>query len=695
MPPQAGNIDGVAGLKHHLASRFECFAKAWIPVQIGIPNVHEADGNAAGSAKHRAKVEVRDLFRWKQHELPPTGDNAREVPVNVIVGRNLSTIADPHRWRNRVSNQRRRVVDFKVGQRLTDGESLDRQSKRLIRRVAALQLGQHLGEGDLRSFEIESPQVASVEKATTRLRRCSDGVNRVCVIESREVIANSGGRLAGPTDGGPVSNQTSNTSGLARPDNVPAKHLNTDVFPLGDLAHLSGFAEERSLYLYTRKTRFKTLKRHVGALACLMLLASIGGCGPERAQPQTTWAVNIGAEYLGADGTRYISATSVSGGRTGTLESVKGTQDPALYREFRQGDFHVSQPMDNGTYDVTFHFAEPEEIGPGERVFDVIAEGKRVAEDLDVMVYRDGQIRSALTVTVLDVEVEDGSLTIEFDASVGEPILSALAARPKVPRHSQWKLVWSDEFDVPGAPSTDNWTLEEWPPRVVNSEDQAYTLRPKNVRVEDGLLVIEAHRERWNEAEYTSGRMHSSGKQDFLYGRFEARAKVPRGVGTWAAIWMLPSDPFTYATMCNDVAQWQGNEDCDAWPNSGEIDILEHVGYQMGHVHGTVHNRAYYFINWQQRKGRVLVDDVADEFHVYAMEWSPHRIDVFIDETPYFSYVNEGKGWETWPYDYPFHWILNLAIGGDWGRAGGPIDNEIFPQRMLVDYVRVYQRPAP
>ena len=204
------------------------------------------------------------------------------------------------------------------------------------------------------------------------------------------------------------------------------------------------------------------------------------------------------------------------------------------------------------------------------------------------------------------------------------------------------------------------------------------------------MLIIEAHKEDYEGASYTSGRVHSEGKGDFLYGRFEVRAKLPRGQGTWAAIWMLPSDPYRYSTTCEPGEDWQGSSTCDAWPNSGEIDIMEHVGYQMGHVHGTVHNEAYYWLKWEQRKGRILLDDLDEEFRVYALEWTPERIDIFVDDTHYFSYMNEGTGWNAWPYDHPYNLILNVAVGGAWGRAGGPIDDTIFPQQMLVDYVRVF-----
>ena len=434
------------------------------------------------------------------------------------------------------------------------------------------------------------------------------------------------------------------------------------------------------------------------AAACLAL----GACDaekpasewpePVKSATDLVWAINVGGPaYDGIDGTSYGAEESVSGGTVGTMELVKGSQDPTLYQTYRTGDIQVAHPIANGIYDVTFHFAEPDEVGGGERVFDGFAEGKRVIDDLDVMLFRDGKVFSALTVTAPNVEVSDGELNISFEASVGEPALSGLVVRDKNRPTGEWELVWSDEFDGPELDDT-KWSPNIWPPRKVNDEDQAYTGREKNIRIEDGMLVIEAHKEDYEGAEYTSGRVHSEGKGDFLYGRFEVRAKLPRGQGTWAAIWMLPSDPYKYSTTCEPGEDWQGSKTCEAWPNSGEIDIMEHVGYQMGHVHGTVHNEAYYWLKWEQRKGRILLDDLDEEFHVYALEWTPERIDIFVDDVHYFMYVNEGTGWNAWPYDHPYNLILNLAVGGAWGRAGGPIDDSIFPQQMLIDYARVYQR---
>ena len=428
--------------------------------------------------------------------------------------------------------------------------------------------------------------------------------------------------------------------------------------------------------------------RVVAALAAVSALPCYAGSPGA----DTEWAVNVGGRaYTARDSTTYIAETSVEGGTAGRIEAINGSQDPALNQTYRVGDIRIEHPVANGTYDVTFHFAEPDTIERDERVFDAFVEGNRVIDDLDVMLFRDGKVRSALTVTVPDVEISDGALDVHFEASDMQPVLSALQIRKKIPRDASWELTWQDEFDGPELDAT-KWTHNVWPPRKVNDEDQAYTARARNVRVEDGHLVIEAHREDYEGAAYTSGRIHSSGKADFLYGRFEVRAKLPRGQGTWPAIWMLPSDPMVYATTCSDGADWQGSDDCDAWPNSGEIDIMEHVGYQMNHIHGTVHTRAYYWRMWEQRKGRILVDDVADAFHVYALEWSPERIDAYVDDSLYFTYVNEHRSWREWPFDRPFHLILNIAVGGAWGRSGGPIDDAVLPQRMLVDYARVYRR---
>ncbi|HSN51581.1 MAG TPA: malectin domain-containing carbohydrate-binding protein, partial [Woeseiaceae bacterium] len=192
------------------------------------------------------------------------------------------------------------------------------------------------------------------------------------------------------------------------------------------------------------------------------------------------WAVNVGGSaYVATDGTRYEAETSVHGGAVGRMHEVKGSQDPGLYRGYREGDLHVDRALPEGTYDITFHFAEPGDVTPGQRVFDAFAEGRRVIDDLDVMLFRDGKAISALTVTVPGVTVTDGELNIRFDASAGEPVLNALVVRSRQAPAGDWELVWSDEFDGEAIDAR-KWSPNIWPARKVNDEDQAYTGRGKN-----------------------------------------------------------------------------------------------------------------------------------------------------------------------------------------------------------------------
>ena len=404
------------------------------------------------------------------------------------------------------------------------------------------------------------------------------------------------------------------------------------------------------------------------------------------------WAVNVGgAEYLGLDGILYQADSLDSTAVSGKIDSIRGAQDPLVYKTYRAGEMRIAKALPNGSYDISLMFAEPEDVAIGSRVFDIFAEGQPVMQELDVKLARDGNHQSSLDRSVVGVEVSDGFLNLDLLPVKGEPILNGFVVRNKHHNPSAWEMAWSDEFEVEGAPDSDKWSYDVWPGKKVNGEDQAYTKRMKNVRVEDGKLIIEAHKERYDNAEYSSGRIHSLGKGDFLYGRAVVRAKLAAGQGTWSAIWMLPSDPFKYATTCEQGTDWQGSEDCNAWPNSGEIDIMEHVGYDMNRVHGTVHTKDYYWVKQNQRKASVEAKNVSEAFHEYAIEWTPDRIDIFFDGTRYFTYINESGAWEAWPFDHPYHIILNLAVGGDWGRAGGPIDNSVFPAKMEVDFVRVYK----
>ena len=167
------------------------------------------------------------------------------------------------------------------------------------------------------------------------------------------------------------------------------------------------------------------------------------------------WAINVGGgAYDSSDGISYSAEEFVTGGEVGSLESVKGSQDPTLYQSYRAGDVVIERPLENGIYDVTFHFAEPDEVPGGAREFDALINNQVVLHSLDVMSYRDGQIRSALTVTAANVNIDNRKLHVAFDATAGEPILSALVVRSKNRPEPNWELVWSDEFDTDGMPNS-------------------------------------------------------------------------------------------------------------------------------------------------------------------------------------------------------------------------------------------------
>ncbi len=234
--------------------------------------------------------------------------------------------------------------------------------------------------------------------------------------------------------------------------------------------------------------------------------------------------------------------------------------------------------------------------------------------------------------------------------------------------------MWSDEFNVDGVPDEEKWKIITGGDGFGNHELQYY--KEDNVVVEDGLLIIEALKEDYSGREYTSAKLQSINEGNFKYGKVEVKAKLPYGTGTWPAIWMMPT------------ANRYGG-----WPNSGEIDIMEHVGYDMNNVVGTVHTTTYNHTKGSQKGDSILLDDVSTEFHIYEMAWLLDKIHFKADGVTYFTFENKYRDCpseDEWPFNMDFYLILNVAIGGDWGGAQG-IDDEIFPQTMEIDYIRVYQ----
>jgi beta-glucanase (GH16 family) len=245
------------------------------------------------------------------------------------------------------------------------------------------------------------------------------------------------------------------------------------------------------------------------------------------------------------------------------------------------------------------------------------------------------------------------------------------------------RLIWHDEFSG-SALDPRKWQYdtvrnkEGW----YNGERQYYSAgRRQNLRVAKGVLTIEARHEKldparfrdWGGQDYTSARIYSKGA-GWTYGFYEVRAKLPCARGTWPAIWMLPVN-------------------MTKWPDDGEIDIMEQVGSEPNLIYASLHTKLFNHILKTQRSAQKLIPTSCSAFHVYQLDWRPESITIGVDGRGILRVLNDqpgGKG--AWPFDTPFKMILNLAIGGDWAAAKG-IDDAAMPQRMDVDYVRVWQSP--
>jgi len=234
-----------------------------------------------------------------------------------------------------------------------------------------------------------------------------------------------------------------------------------------------------------------------------------------------------------------------------------------------------------------------------------------------------------------------------------------------------WVLEWGDEFDGTALDRT-KWVEETGGGGWGNNEMQFYTPRRENVRVADGRLLIEARKEQYENRGYTSARLKTAGKFERRYGRFEARIKVPRGQGIWPAFWMLGA-----------------NIGSVGWPRSGEIDIMENIGKEPGIVHGTLHGPGYSGDKAFGKPSPLASGAYADDFHVFAVEWEPKEIRWYRDGLLYHTARPDTVPGD-WVFEHPFFVLVNLAVGGYW--PGYPDATTTFPQRMLVDYVRVYRR---
>lgn len=240
------------------------------------------------------------------------------------------------------------------------------------------------------------------------------------------------------------------------------------------------------------------------------------------------------------------------------------------------------------------------------------------------------------------------------------------------------KLVWNDEFDG-GSLDYSKWGVEENAFGGGNSELQIFTDRAKNVRVEDGHLVLEAHRDNagisGTEREYSSGRVRTKHRGDWKYGRIEVRSKLPTGQGIWPAIWMLPTD-----------------DKYGGWASSGEIDIMEYRGQNTKEVLGTLHYGGAWPKNTSSGSSYTLPSGAfSDDFHTFAIDWQEGKIVWSVDGKPYQTQTkwHSENGKYPAPFDQRFHLLLNLSVGGHF--VGAPDATTKFPQKLLVDYVRIYQ----
>ncbi|HEU4553989.1 MAG TPA: carbohydrate-binding protein [Chitinophaga sp.] len=239
-----------------------------------------------------------------------------------------------------------------------------------------------------------------------------------------------------------------------------------------------------------------------------------------------------------------------------------------------------------------------------------------------------------------------------------------------------WTMIFADEFNTDGKPDAAKWKVDPQPKGWINGEQQVYTdTTHDNARIRNGNLVITGKKDfpTGNTTEpWSSARLITQGKMDFLYGKVEVRAKLPRARGSWPAIWLMPTS-----------SAYGG------WPKSGELDIMEHVGNNFGTVLSTVHTQNHNWTNGGGVYATKVMHDVDTVYHTYSMEWAADSIVFRYDSMHVLTYYNPHTDWKDWPFDKPFYLILNVAIGGG---MGGTIVDADWPDSMLVDYVHIYQK---
>jgi beta-glucanase (GH16 family) len=253
-------------------------------------------------------------------------------------------------------------------------------------------------------------------------------------------------------------------------------------------------------------------------------------------------------------------------------------------------------------------------------------------------------------------------------------VIASCAGGKKASASTEWKLHWQDEFNYEGLPDSTKWDYDTGGHGWGNNELQYYTRADtNNAKVSRGSLWVITKKEPRESNAYTSARLVTRGKADFTYGKIEIRAKLPRGRGLWPAVWMLGS-----------------NIQKVGWPMSGEIDIMEHVGFEKDSVFGTIHSKAYNHVINTHKGKKTFIRDPYTEFHLFTLQWTPERMEFLLDDVVYNHFDNEHKTAAEWPFDEPFYLLINLAVGGNLGGQKG-VDETVFPAALEVDYVRVYK----
>jgi beta-glucanase (GH16 family) len=448
--------------------------------------------------------------------------------------------------------------------------------------------------------------------------------------------------------------------------------------------------------LSARSTRLAAIAGlSVAAFALPMPIAFAGHSKIVRASVATvtTPAVSLATPVRFVSGTSAVndvanrawspdSAYAVGGTlRTPSTATISGTTSSAIYDRARQGGTGYDIPVVGpGTFAVDLYLAETAGATAGQRVFNVTAEGRTVAQNVDAAAAV-GQ--NAAYHVLFTVPVTDGSITVRFTPVTGQPLVSGVETY-EVKAATSDSTVFDDEFTGPAgtSPNPTKWGFDTGP--WGNGELENYTTRPENASLDgNGFLNISARQENYTDPltgitrNYTSARLKTANLFAFQYGKMEARIKTPAGAGLWPSFWALGS-----------------NFPSVSWPATGEIDAMETIGTTPYKVYGTIHGATTTGDHWQQQgiSGAnvpgVGYQPISAAYHVFGAMWTPDTVQIQLDGKPYVTTtVADAPANAVWSFNHPFFVLLNLAVGGDWG--GPPNASTVFPAVMSVDWVHI------